>query len=181
MTDNRTNAVATYAIEEGVALPTAHSGRELQLVPMPDAASTALVQRTMGKPFAKGQSGNPAGRRPGSKNKLSELFIAAMRSDFAEHGAEAIAQLRERDPATYLAAIRSMIPQHVIAEDGDKLPIPDDAALSDAEWADAMDAEGNPNDNHMRQARRNKAMQLVLEGKAASLREALAMLGAALD
>lgn len=141
------------------------------------AAPSASLQRVVGKPFKPGQSGNPAGRKPGTRNKLSELFITAMRSDFAEHGADAIAQLRERDPATYLAAIRGMIPQHVIAEDADKLPI-DDAELSDDEWAAVTDADGNPLEQAMRQARRNKAMLLVLEGKAASAREALAMLGA---
>lgn len=144
------------------------------------ASSASLQHRIVGKPFKPGQSGNPAGRKPGTRNKLSELFIAAMRDDFAEHGADAIAALRARDPATYLAAVRSIIPQHVIAEDGDKLPSANDAALSDSEWADALDAEGNPRDKHMQQRRRDKAMNLVLEGKAASAREALAMLGAQL-
>lgn len=142
------------------------------------AAPSASLQRIVGKPFAPGQSGNPAGRKPGSKNKLSELFIAAMRSDFAEHGADAIAQLRNRDPGAYLAAIRSMIPQHVIAEDADKHPTINHSELSDDEWAAVTDADGNPLDKHMQQRRRDKAMHLVLEGRAASVREALAMLGA---
>jgi len=104
-----------------------------------------------------------------------------MRQDFAEHGPSAVAQLRERDPGQYLAAIRSLIPAHVIAEDGDKLPIVDDAELSDSEWADAVDAEGNPHDRHRQQSRRNKAMQLVLESRAVSVREAMRMLEADLD
>lgn len=180
MTDSRSNAASTYAIEDGVPMPQAGAGRELQLVPA-GAASTAVVQRVVGKPFAPGRSGNPAGRRPGSKNRISELFIAAMRDDFIEHGADAIAALRARDPATYLAAIRSMIPQNVMAAEGDKHPTFDHSELSDSEWADVIDADGNPNEKHMQQSRRNKAMHLLYDGKAASAREALAMLGADLD
>lgn len=142
------------------------------------AAPSASLQRVVGKPFKPGQSGNPAGRKPGTRNKLSELFIAAMRDDFAEHGADAIAQLRARDPGQYLAAIRSLIPQHVIAEDADKLPTINHSELSDDEWAAITDADGNPLDKHMQQRRRDKAMHLVLEGKAASAREAMTMLGA---
>lgn len=180
MNDSNSKAASIYALEDGVPMPQAGAGRELQLVPA-GAASRAVVQRVVGKPFAPGQSGNPAGRKPGSKNRISELFITAMRDDFIAHGADAIAALRERDPATYLAAIRSLIPQHVIAEDGDKLPIVDDAALSDSEWADAIDAEGNPQERHMQQTRRDKAMHLVLDRKATSLREAMQQLGADLD
>lgn len=174
MTDNRSNPATMYVIEDSVSMPTVHSGRELQLIPV-DTGAIQIANR--GK-FAPGVSGNVKGRPKGSRNKLSELFIAAMRSDFAEHGPSAIAQLRERDPGQYLSAIRSLIPAHVLAEDGDKLPIVDDAALSEIEWADAIDAEGNPLARHIQQRRRDKAMHLVLEGKAASLREAIRMLGA---
>lgn len=145
------------------------------------AVDTGVIQVANRGKFAPGVSGNAKGRPKGSRNKLSELFITAMRDDFIAHGADAIAALREREPGQYLAAIRSLIPQHVIAEDGDKLPSANDAALSDSEWADALDADGNPLDNHMQQRRRDKAMHLVLDGRATSVREALAMLGADLD
>ena len=131
-----------------------------------------------GRPFKPGQSGNPAGRKPGSRNKLSELFVAAMREDFAEHGPSAIAALRDRDPATYLAAIRSMIPTHIVAENAETPSAVDLDSLSDPEWAEAMDTDGNPHERAMRQARRNKAVEMVLGGKAISVREAMRLLGA---
>lgn len=174
--DHGSRAVSLCPVEDGNAMPT--GGR--QLIP---TASTGGLQPVNGKsvsgrPFKPGQSGNPAGRRPGSRNRLSELLIAAMREDFAEHGPSAIAQLRERDPGSYLAAVRSMIPAHTIAEDADKLPALNDAELSDAEWAAAIDAEGNPHELSTRQARRNRAMQLVLDGRAASVQDAMRSLGA---
>jgi len=138
-------------------------------------------QRIVGKPFAPGQSGNPGGRKPGSRNRISELFITALRDDFIAKGADAIAALREREPGQYLAAIRSIIPQHTLAEDGDKIPIVNHDELSDCEWVDAIDAEGNPRAKFSQQRRRDKAMNLVLEGQAASLREAMQTLGADLD
>ena len=161
---NDKNAVTLYAVETAV--------------PMPHAASTAAVQRVIGKPFAPGKSGNPAGRKPGSRNRISELFISAMREDFAEHGADAIAALRERDPATYLAAIRSMISPHTMVENADKLPTVNDAALSDAEFAAAIDSEGNPLEQAAQQARRQKAFELLAAGRYRTMREAMIAVGA---
>src|SRR5215212_3631689 len=43
------------------------------------AALTAPEQR--GRPFQPGQSGNPTGRPPGSKNKLAEAFLRELASD----------------------------------------------------------------------------------------------------
>ena len=174
------HTVAAYEIED-VPVPAA-SHKQLQLVP---AASTGELQpvsvrAVSGRPFKPGQSGNPAGRKPGSKNRLSELFIEAMRSDFAEHGAAAIAQLRERDPGTYLSAVRSMIPNHIMVENADKLPTVDDALLSDDEFAATIDGEGNPLEHAARQARRNRAFELFASGRFATMREALISLGAAI-
>ncbi len=138
------------------------------------------MQRVVGKPFAKGQSGNPAGRKPGSRNKITELFIAAMRDDFALHGAEAIAALRERDPAAYLAAVRSMVPSQLVTEHETKPATIDFADMSDAEFADAMDSRVNPRSHAAVVARRTQATDMVLSGTAASVRDALVVLGAEL-
>ena len=42
-----------------------------------------------------GESGNPAGRPRGSRNKLAEDFVAALYDDFRDHGAAAIAVCRD--------------------------------------------------------------------------------------
>jgi hypothetical protein len=64
--------------------------------------------------FLTGNSGG--GRRKGSRNKPTERFLDTIASDFAEHGAEAIARVRIDDPATYLKIVGSLIPRELILQ-----------------------------------------------------------------
>jgi len=61
--------------------------------------------------FKPGQSGNPAGRKPGSRNKLSENFLRALSDDFEKHGAQAIVDVREKRPHDYLKVCASLMPR----------------------------------------------------------------------
>lgn len=81
------------------------------------AAPTAAKQR--GKPFKPGQSGNPKGRQKGSRNKLSEAFIAALFDDFEEHGVKAIQDMRTEKPNEYVKVVASLIPAQFQAVDAD--------------------------------------------------------------
>ena len=58
-----------------------------------------------------GQSGNPAGRVRGSRNKLSEEVICALLRDFREHGQKAIAKVRRDQPGVWLKVIAMLIPR----------------------------------------------------------------------
>ena len=60
-----------------------------------------------------GQSGNPAGRPKGSRNRLSEDFVAALYNDFQEHGSAAIAACRAEKPDVYVRVIAGILPKDV--------------------------------------------------------------------
>lgn len=73
-----------------------------------------------GKGFRPGQSGNPAGRPKGTRNKLSENFVAALYADFEEHGIRAIQDMRVEKPGDYVKVVASLIPAQFqqVDEDG---------------------------------------------------------------
>ena len=58
-----------------------------------------------------GQSGNPHGRPPGSKDAITKAFLDTMTTDFEKHGAATVARARERNPNEYLRVIASILPK----------------------------------------------------------------------
>jgi Family of unknown function (DUF5681) len=58
-----------------------------------------------------GTSGNPAGRPKGSRNRLSEDFVAALYDDFRDHGSAAIAACRAEKPDVYVRVIAGLLPK----------------------------------------------------------------------
>ena len=60
-----------------------------------------------------GTSGNPAGRPRGSRNKLSDDFVAALYDDFRDHGSAAIAACRAEKPDVYVRIIAGILPKDV--------------------------------------------------------------------
>lgn len=79
----------------------------------PDAENTPDEQRTLGKPWVPGQSGNPSGRPKGSRNKLSEDFVAKLYDDFTAHGQAAIEACRASSPETYVKVIAGLLPKEM--------------------------------------------------------------------
>ena len=70
-------------------------------------------------PFVKGQSGNPAGKPLGAKNKISEKFITALTADFEQHGEAVIERVRSEKPENYLKIVADLVPKDVnLGQDG---------------------------------------------------------------
>ena len=65
-----------------------------------------------------GQSGNPKGRKPGSRNKLGDAFIEALHDDFRAHGVEVIETVRLEKPEQYLKVIVSILPKQIEIKEG---------------------------------------------------------------
>jgi Family of unknown function (DUF5681) len=63
-----------------------------------------------------GESGNPAGRLRGSRNKLSEEVICALLRDFRQHGQKAVARVRQTQPAAYLKILALLCPREHMVE-----------------------------------------------------------------
>ena len=81
-----------------------------------NAAGMAPVDKTArkqpkGRPFQPGQSGNPQGRPKGARNRLGTQFLEALETDFNQHGAEAIALVREKKPEVYMRVVADLLPK----------------------------------------------------------------------
>src|SRR5258705_4826504 len=77
-------------------------------------------------PFKPGESGNPLGRPKGSRNKLSENFLAAMSDDFDAHGKSVIETVRTEKPADYLKIIAAIVPKEFTVKDASLEDMSDD-------------------------------------------------------
>jgi hypothetical protein len=75
-------------------------------------------QKQPGQPWKPGQSGNPAGRPKGSRNKFSEEFINDFYADWLAGGADAIRRTREERPSDYLKVAVAILPKQVKVEHG---------------------------------------------------------------
>lgn len=79
---------------------------------MPEPSTENTQEKQSGLiPWQPGQSGNPAGKPKGARNKLGEAFIAALQEDFEAHGIAAVQAVRADKPDQYLKVIASLMPK----------------------------------------------------------------------
>ena len=58
-----------------------------------------------------GESGNVAGRKPGSRNRLSEEIISSFLRDWRKHGDKALEKVRRTQPAAYCKLAVLLVPK----------------------------------------------------------------------
>ena len=81
-------------------------------------------------PFIKGQSGNPAGRKPGSRNKFQEDFWRDLAKLWETEGAAALERVLKNDPSTFLRVAAGLLPK----EEEHHVKISGVRRWTEAEW-----------------------------------------------
>jgi Family of unknown function (DUF5681) len=73
--------------------------------------------RTRGlRPWKEGQSGNPAGRPKGMRNKFTEAFWVDFFGAWEKHGTAALEKTAANDPAIFVRCAASLMPKELKVE-----------------------------------------------------------------
>jgi hypothetical protein len=72
-------------------------------------------------PWQPGQSGNPAGRPKGSRNKLTEDFFREMAKAFEQHGAIALAEMIREKPGDFIKTVAGLQSKELTGEGGESV------------------------------------------------------------
>jgi hypothetical protein len=64
--------------------------------------------------FKPGISGNPAGRKRGSRSKLGTAFLDALYDDFESNGTNAIRMARTQNPLGYVKLVADVLPKEIV-------------------------------------------------------------------
>jgi hypothetical protein len=97
--------------------PTAGSNR-IAGATMVMGNTETTMSKSLRKPDGTFAPGHPGlgGRPIGSRNRLTEVALAALGDDFAVHGTAVIEEVRKTKPHVYLQVVASLLPRQVSIE-----------------------------------------------------------------
>jgi predicted HTH domain antitoxin len=80
---------------------------------------------TIGKPFQKGMK-RLGGRRPGSRNKISEAFLCDLHAEWLASGADALKIMAKEDPSGFVKVTAALLPKEFEITQTQLAEIPDE-------------------------------------------------------
>ena len=75
--------------------------------------NTPPKQNGLKAPWKPGESGNPAGRPKGAKNKLSEAFFVDLHELWKTEGADALKKALAKDPVAFCRMVAALMPKNL--------------------------------------------------------------------
>ena len=78
--------------------------------------SNQVIERKPNGQFAKGVSGNLGGNAQRSRHIFNKAFLEALAADFRKGGPEAIAKVRQQQPAAYMKICALLVPREMKVE-----------------------------------------------------------------
>lgn len=76
--------------------------------------------------FKAGQSGNPAGRPKGSRNKLGENFLSDVQSLWEEEGPKILQDARQEKPMEFAKMVAGILPKELLVRKAPEEEMTDD-------------------------------------------------------